>query len=140
MISGETQGFDEVFEFLDDLRAELNGTKGTLYKDISRIQHDTMNVNFSAEGRPRWRERVTGGEWPILDKTGVMKDDALMSTRTWQHSRGVHILNIETPFYGDIHQNTGMPTRGTRVIRDFATPQETDNRAIEKRILKAGTK
>lgn len=134
----EIKGLYEAIGFLNDMDAELSGDEGTLYQDIGQILHDEINTNFSAEGRPKWRQRVTGGEWPILDKTGVMKDDSLMSTRTWKHSSGQHDLDIETPFYGDIHQNTGLMTRGKKVFRPFATLNAAGQRLVEKRIKEVG--
>lgn len=138
MIELEVTGLKAATKFLDDMQAELSGDKGTLYKDIGKILHDEIDTNFSVEGRPKWRQRVTGGDWPVLDKTGTMKDDALMSTRTWKHDGHEHDLDIETPDYGDIHQNTGCLTRGKKVFRPFATLKAAGQRLVEKRIKKVG--
>lgn len=138
MIDIDVKGLNDATDFLDDMQDELSGSKGTLYKDIGIILHDEIDANFSAEGRPRWQERVTGGEWPILDKTGVMKDDSLMSTRTWVHRGGGHDMDIETPFYGDIHQNTGLTTKGKKVFRPFATLGPDGESKVEARIKKVG--
>lgn len=138
MIEVEISGLDEAVEFLDDMVEELSGKKGTLYQDIGTIFHDEIDKNFTVEGRPPWRKRVTGGEWPILDKTGTMKDDALMSTKTWKHQRDIHDLDIETPFYGDIHQNKGCLTRGKLVFRPFAVLWPNRDPKVQNRILKVG--
>ncbi len=138
MLSGEATGFKEGSQILRTIQGDLRGESGKLYQDLGRHVHGSIDRNFAAEGRPAWRPRVTGGEWPILDKTGRMKDSAEQSAlQPWRQSRGDHDLDIYTPGYGEMHQHKGIMTKGKRVKREFVrfTPEELT--AMDKRIMRS---
>lgn len=135
--SCETSGFNEASALLDAIRLSLGGQRRNLYPDIGRILHDSILTNFHSAGRPRWQPRKGTYSHPILDRTGRMKDDALMSTRRWQHTGNQHLLNIYTPVYGAIHQLTGLPTKEGRVIRKFVLLQQAEIDAIRARLRRA---
>ncbi len=136
MITGKATGFKEGGKLLQEIRKELRGESGKLYQDLGQHVHDSIDRNFSAEGRPAWRPRVTGGDWPILDKTGQMKDSAEQSAlRPWRHRDAIHDLDIHTPHYGEYHQHTGILTRGRRVIREFVKFLPNELTGMDNRIL-----
>lgn len=139
MIDFEVIGLKEAINFLEDIQLEWSGRKGKLYRDIGTIMHDSIELNFAEEGRPRWPDRISGGEWPLLDKTGRMRDEAASSAlKPWRVQNHEHDLDIETPDYGDIHQNIGMKTKGKRIKRRFVKLTAEEGRAIGKRILNVG--
>ena len=96
--------------------AEIRGTQGTLYQDISTVMSRSIAKNVNAGGRdPKWRKRKGTYSHPILDKTGRMRDDAESSAQgPWISAGTKHLLNIRGPEYGFYHQSHGtknLPVR-----------------------------
>lgn len=97
-------GFKAAFKTLREIQKDLTAKDSATYRAAGKEVERSIDANFAAEGRPRWKSRKDNDPHPILDLTGRMKDDALMSTRVWQVSSSSHKLEIRTPEYGLKHQ------------------------------------
>ena len=125
-----TSGFQQAYEHLARIRAELSGQTGTLYRDIGEIVDDSILANFAAAGRPAWPARTRDYPWPMLNKTGAMGGRALEDTQNWQHGARVHHLNIRSTSYGIYHQY------GTSkmAMRKFVQLVQSEIQAVRQRL------
>lgn len=100
---------------LQGIKDKLAARDNALYQDLSILMRSSIEENFSAEGRPAWESRKYDYPHPILDKTGMMRDMAEMSTNpaNWQHSSGEHHLDIRSTDYANYHQHgtSRLPVR-----------------------------
>ena len=115
---------------------------GEPYEKISQIASESINRNFNAQGRPKWRKRKGQYSWPILDKTGRMRDQAELSAlQNWRHGGRIHTKDIGSPEYGYYHQYTGIRTKtGSRiekVKRPFVVFQPDERLAMGEAFNKA---
>ena len=128
----EVKGFDRAMKHLDRIKTEM-GTRGNLYTDISSIVSNSIESNFNAGGRdPRWPKREKEYSWPILDKTGTMKDKSIMSASNgWSHSATKHDLNVSSTEYAKYHQDI---TDGGPPLRKFVKLLRSEITKITSRI------
>lgn len=99
----EITGFEKAMQHLDQMKAGLKAKK--TYDDISNIMVKSTQNNLQSGGRePQWPKRKRVYTWPILNKTGAMKNQSLSESRTWLHQSQLNILNIYSTFYAKFHQ------------------------------------
>ena len=99
----EIIGFEQAMKHLDQMKAGLRAKK--TYDDISDIMVKSTQSNFQAGGRdPQWPERKRTYTWPILNKTGKMKDQSLSELRIWLQQGHQYILNVYSTYYAKYHQ------------------------------------
>ena len=131
MVTIEVKGMKEIEKRLANIQKQISGDS-KMYQDIGKIAEESINTNFNVGGRPTWAKRKGKYSHPILDRTGKMRDDAALSTHTWNHQSTNHDLDIKTPEYGKYHQY------GTRslVIRKFAQFLQVEVEKMKDRIRK----
>jgi phage gpG-like protein len=108
----EVIGFEQAIKHLDQMKAGLKAKK--TYDDISNIMVESTQNNFQAGGRdPQWPERKRTYPWPILNKTGKMKNQSLSELKIWLRQGQLNILNVYSTVYAKFHQyGTGrLPVR-----------------------------
>jgi len=99
----EITGFEKAMQHLDQMKAGLKAKK--TYDDISNVMIESTQSNFQAGGRdPQWLERKKTYPWPILNKTGKMRDQSLSELRIWLRQNQLNILNVYSTFYAKFHQ------------------------------------
>lgn len=95
---------------LEEVEDLLNNPNSPIFKDISTQLQSSLLANFAEEGRPKWMARmpVQRGEpdypWPMLQKTGFLRDSTEASLNYWEHSGDQHTVEAWSPEYGSYHQ------------------------------------
>ena len=112
----KTKGFDKAAKRMRTRAAEIRGTKGKLYQNISEDMSRSISKNVDAGGRePKWPKRKRTYSHPILNKTGRMRTKAERTALgPWRVSGTLHILGIKGPEYGFYHQSHGTKTLPVR--------------------------
>lgn len=96
-------GFEQAMKHLDQMKAGLQSKK--TYDEISNVMVKSTQSNFQAGGRdPQWPERKRSYPWPILNKTGKMKNQSLIEAKIWLQQGQIQVLNIYSTFYAKYHQ------------------------------------
>ena len=126
-------GVLEIENKLQGIKDKLSSRDNTLYQDLSILMRSSIEENFSAGGRPAWDARKYDYPHPILDKTGMMRDIAEMSTNpaNWQHSSAEHRLEIMSTDYAKYHQDGKQYADGF-IVRKFAKLTDTEENAAQK--------
>lgn len=133
-MSIEVRGFNEAMKHLDAMKHRLSAN-GRTFPEISGLVVRSIQANFQAGGRdPQWPERKYTYPWPILNKTGRMKDSSVQDAKVWTHRGGEHVLQVTSTPYAKFHQY------GTKrlPIRKFVKLLEAEMeqvRAILRRIF-----
>lgn len=103
----QTIGLKETLARLDSMRRCI-GRTGQVYPEISNIVIQSIQSNFQAGGRdPKWPPRKREYSWPILNKTGEMKDRSVQEAKEWVHWRGkqsISHIKITSTHYAKYHQ------------------------------------
>ena len=128
------KGVDEAQKKLNLIAWQLSAQDSQVYKDVGWIVEQSINANFAEQGRPSWEPRKDDKTHPILDLSGRMKDDALISTRNWNVAGIAHQLLIKTPLYGLFHQY--KTSRASLPVREFVKLTASEIQAITDRIRK----
>lgn len=96
-------GFDQAMKHLDQMKAGLKAKK--VYNEISNVMIESTQSNFQSGGRdPQWPERKRSYPWPILNKTGKMKNQSLAESKMWLQQGQAQVLNIYSTYYAKFHQ------------------------------------
>ncbi len=119
--------------------AEFKG--GKPYKDVGELLSLSIKKNVESGGRPKWIPRKYSYPHPILDLTGRMRDDAEYTALSWRR-QGTWMLNqVMGPFYGAIHQYTGIKTKigGTmkKIVRKYVVVQDGERESMRDVFRKA---
>ncbi len=125
MAKWEITGFEQAMKHLDQMKAGIKAKK--TYDDISNVMMNSTQSNFQAGGRdPQWPERKRSYPWPILNKTGKMKNQSLSELRVWLQQGRLNILNVYSTFYAKYHQygTTRLP------VRKFVKPLEQEKQQM----------
>lgn len=112
---------------------KFSGKDPSVYNGISADAGQSINKNFNAQGRPRWRKRKGEYSHPILDKTGTMRDAAESSTNRWYFAGHEYSIKVLSTPYGIFHQygTSKLP------IRAFVLFQPAEVLKMKKRFQRA---
>lgn len=104
----QIKGIDKAITHMRERRDEISGRKQDAYRKVGELASLSIKKNVEAGGRPTWRKRKKPQTWPILDKTGLMRDKAELSAMDWQRHATTggteHINKIISTLYGYFHQ------------------------------------
>ena len=106
------EGLDEFQQRLMQIQARRENPL-ELMEDILQEMSQSINLTFNLEGRPeRWTDRTTGGDWPILHKTGHLHNATISTLPGDDSIAGVEIGAQESlaeigtyVYYGKYHQH-----------------------------------
>jgi hypothetical protein len=136
MTSFNVIGFDEAHAHIKEFQRVLQDSNAPFLDEIGQIVHQSIADRFNAQG-PGWEPRKDPkGTWPILDKTGRMRDAAETTSTRWIMEGTERRIEITTPNYGVYHQH------GTQkmVKRKFVEFARAELEAIKHVILNILTK
>ncbi len=127
-----TKGFTQAAKKMRTRAAEIRGTKGKLYQNISEEMSRSISKNVDSGGRePKWPKRKGTYSHPILNKTGRMRTKAERTALgPWQVAGTRHILAIKGPEYGIYHQSHGT---ATLPVRKYIKPTAKEREKMLKR-------
>lgn len=102
------EGIEEIEARLREIQERMNDASELLQGFMPDIA-DSIEQTFNAQGRPEaWPPRKTGGNWPILDKTGRLRDSAASMQEGGDSIARVSAQELEmgtTVYYGKFHQH-----------------------------------
>jgi phage gpG-like protein len=114
---------------------------GKPYKETGEILAASIKKNVEAGGRPKWKPHKYQYSHPILDKTGKMRDDAEITALSWQRQGKWMVNKVLGPFYGAIHQYTGIRTKigGSikKIVRKYVVVQDRERERMRDTFRKA---
>ncbi len=127
------KGIDEARKKMQKRAEDFEG--GKPYKEVGEILSLSIKKNVEAGGRPKWEKRKYYYSHPILDKTGRMRDDAEMTALSWIRQGDWMVDKVEGPFYGGIHQYTGVGKAKT--VRKYVVVQDSERVSMRDIFRKA---
>lgn len=136
-------GLDLLEERLNDIQGRMENPR-ELLEFLQGEMSNSIEQTFNAEGRPSaWPKRTTGGGWPVLDKTGRLRDSAASMIDGGDSIARLDITPAEstlemgtTVSYGKYHQHPehlAHLDRGIMPIRRFLLFFENELKAWHER-------
>ncbi len=133
------RGLDKARKNMQARRDEFKG--GKPYKKVGELLSLSIKKNVEAGGRPKWIPRKYYYSHPILDKTGKMRDDAEITALSWRRQGNWMLNQVMGPFYGAIHQYTGIKTKigGSmkKIVRKYVVVQDGERKSMRDVFRKA---
>lgn len=119
------EGMEEIEKRLGEIEDRMNNATGLLQGFMNDLS-GSIEQTFNAQGSPdAWPPRKTGGSWPVLDKTGRLRDSAASMQDGGDSIARVSPQQIEmgtTVEYGKYHQHPeeyASLDRGIMPVRRF---------------------
>jgi len=124
----KTKGFREAARKMRQRKELFTAQRPTAYNAAAKTLNGSIGKNFDSGGRPKWPKRTRQYPWPILVKTGTMKQAALSTSLQWQHQGAVHVIRVKGPHYGIYHQygSKKLP------VRKYALLQQPEIQAMHQ--------
>lgn len=124
----KTKGFREAARRMKQRKGLFTAQNPEAYNAVANTLNGSIRKNFDAGGRPKWPKRIHQYPWPILVKTGTMKQAALTTSQQWQHHGDTHTIQVKGPKYGIYHQygSRKLP------VRKYALLQQPEIQAMHQ--------